>query len=140
MKWVTWERVGVDRIGCAWLIRRFIDPAAEFVFIPAGHQPLPQDAEPFDIPGARLAHRQGHASFRTLVEEYGLVDPVLDRIARMIDEVDSAQEVLVEASASGLDLVCQGIQRISRDDSEALERGSTIYEAVYAQLAAEPAT
>src|SRR5215218_4103935 len=99
MKWVTWEQVGVDRIGCAWLIRRFIDPDAEFLFVPAHEQPLPQDAEPFDIPGARLAHHRGHASFRTIIEEYGLADPILDRIARMIDEVDSTQEVLVEAAA-----------------------------------------
>src|SRR6185369_3742110 len=88
MKWVTWADVGIDRMGCAWLIKRFIDPSAELVFVPAREATLPDDAEPFDIPGARLSHRHGHASFGTFLEEHGLVDPVLQRIARMIDEVD----------------------------------------------------
>jgi hypothetical protein len=139
MKWVTWEEVGVDRMGCSWLIRRFIDPGAEFVFVPARHGTLPDDAEPFDIPGTRLSHRRGHASFRTFLEEYRLEDPVLARIARMIDEVDTAQEALVEPAAPGLDLLCDGIRRTSRDDHEAIDRGQMIYEALYAQLAAEPA-
>jgi hypothetical protein len=138
LRWVTRERVGIDRMGCAWLIRRFIDPDAEFIFART-HDPLPDDAEPFDVPGMRLSHRRGHASFGTFLEEYGLNDPVLDRIARLIDEVDTTQEVLVEPAAPGLDLLCLGMRRISRDDHEAIERGHQVYEALYAQLAAEPA-
>ncbi len=95
MQWVTWRDVGVDRMGCAWLIRRFIDPAAEFLFIPSGAGPLPEGAEPFDIPGTRLSHRRGHSSFHTIVREYGLDDPILGRIARMVDEADVTQEVMV---------------------------------------------
>src|SRR5437763_1376921 len=76
MKWVTWEQVGVDRMACAWLIRRFVDPQAAFVFVPVGWAPLPGDAEPFDIPGVRLAHRGGHCTFHTLLREYALTDPV----------------------------------------------------------------
>jgi hypothetical protein len=138
MKWVTWEQVGIDRMGCAWLIRRFIDPQAEFVFVPVRQDDLPDDAEPFDIPGKRLSHRRGHASFGTFLEEYGLIDPVLQRIARMIDEVDTTQEALVEPAAPGLDLLCLGMRRISGDDQEAIERGYQVYEALYAQLAGEP--
>src|SRR4051794_39154190 len=99
MKWVTWETVGVDRMACAWLIRRYVDPAAEFVFVPAGQQPLPADAEPFDIPGTRLAHHGGHCSFHTLLAEYGLTDPLLQRIARLVDEADVVQEVVLEPAA-----------------------------------------
>ena len=70
MRWVTWQDVGVDRIGCAWLIKRFIDPDAEFIFVPPGATPLPEGAEPFDIPGTRLSHRRGHSSFHTIVRAY----------------------------------------------------------------------
>jgi hypothetical protein len=135
---VTWENVGVDRIGCAWLIRRFIDPEAEFHFIPIGLQPPPDGAEPFDIPGTRLSHHDGHSSFHTIVREYGLDDPILRRIAQIIDEADVTQEVLVEPAAPGLDLICQGLRLISSDDEVAIERGGLIYDALYAQLAADP--
>ncbi len=138
MKWVTWENVGVDRIGCAWLIRRFIDPDAEFLFIPIGQQPLPHGVEPFDIPGTRLSHHDGHSSFHTIVRAYGLDDPILRRIAQIVDEADVTQEVLVEPAAPGLDLICQGVRLISSDDQVAIERGRLIYDALYAQLAADP--
>ncbi len=139
MKWVTWENVGIDRMGCAWLIRRSIDPEAEFVFVPVGQTPLPADAEPFDIPGARLSHHGGHCTFYTLLRTYMLHDPVLERIARIIDEADTTQEVLVEPAAPGLDLLCRGLRRISLDDQVALERGALLYEALYAQLVEEHA-
>ncbi len=132
MQWVTWRDVGVDRMGCAWLIRRFIDPAAEFLFAAPGGGPLPEGAEPFDIPGARLAHRRGHSSFHTIVQEYGLGDPILHRIAQLVDEADVIQEVTVEPAAPGLDLICRGLRLTSPNDQVALERGGLIYDAVYA--------
>lgn len=138
MRWQTWEDVGVDRMACAWLILRFIDPAAEFAFVPAGQGPRPEGGEPFDIPGVRLTHRHGHCTFATLLREYQLADPVLQRIAGIVDEADSAQEVAVEPIAAGLDCLCRGLRRISPDDHTALERGRLLYEALYAQLAAEP--
>ncbi|MHB8628224.1 MAG: chromate resistance protein ChrB domain-containing protein [Aggregatilineales bacterium] len=137
MKWVTWETVGVDRMACAWLIRKVIDPQGEFVFVPMGHRPLPEDAEPFDIPGARLSHHQGHCTFHTLLKEYQLTDPVLQRIARLVDEADVIQEVTIEPAAPGLDLICRGIRRISPDDRVALERGALIYDVLYAELLVE---
>jgi hypothetical protein len=136
MKWVTWENVGVDRIGCAWLIRRNIDPRAEFLFIPRGAT-SPDDAEPFDIPGARFSHHGGHCSFHALLQHYKLSDPVLRRMARIIDEADTLQEVHVEPAASGLDLICEGLRLTSPDDQTALDRGAIIYDALYARLAAE---
>lgn len=140
MKWVTWENVGVDRMACAWLIRRWLDRDAEFLFVPAGTRPLPADAEPFDIPGVRLTHRRGHCTFHTMLREFDLKDPVLDRIARIVDEADTVQEVPLEPAAAGLDLICRGIRLTSPDDWVALERGALIYEALYAQLAADGRT
>ena len=135
MKWVTWENVGVDRMGCAWLILRFIDTQAEFFFVPAGHSTLPADCEPFDIPGVRLTHRRNHCTFHTMLREYKLDDPLLERIASIIDEADIAQAVMVEPIAAGLDFICQGIRLISADDHIAVERGQLIYDALYARLA-----
>jgi hypothetical protein len=138
MKWVTWENVGVDRMGSAWLIKKHIDPDATFSFIPI-NQPLPKDAEPFDIPGVRLSHHQGHCTFHTSLGTYQLQDPVLHRLARIVDEADVVQEVTVEPAAPGLDLICRGIRLTSPDDLVALERGNLLYEALYAQLALEQA-
>ena len=134
MKWVTWENIVVDRMACIWLIRRWIDPQAEFLFIPAATKPLPEDAEPFDIPGGRYSHHRGHCTFHTMIKEHDLKDPVLARIANIIDEADIVQEINVEPVAPGLDLLCRGLRRISTDDYEALERGNLVYEALYAEL------
>ncbi len=137
MKWVTRERVGVDRMACAWLITRYIDVEAEFLFVPAEQKLLPEGAEPFDMPGVRLSHHQGHCSFYTMLREFELRDPVLQRIARVVDEADTVQDVMLEPAATGLDILCQGIRLISPDDQVALERGRLLYEALYAQFTSE---
>jgi hypothetical protein len=139
MKWVTWENIGVDRMACAWLIRRWIDPKAKFFFIPRGEKPQPEDGEPFDIPGARYSHHGGHCTFYTFLKEHKLNNPVLKRIAQMVDEADVIHEVSVEPAATGLDLICRGLREISRDDFEALEHGRLIYDALYAELSKEAA-
>jgi hypothetical protein len=139
MKWVTWLDIGVDRMACGWLIRKKIDPKAEFLFIPAGQSEFPKGATPFDIPGVKLSHHHGHCSFHTLLDEYRLDDPILRRIARIVDEADTVQEATLEPAAPGLDLLCRGLRRISADDHEALDRGSSLYEALYAELAVEGA-
>src|SRR5262245_35811346 len=137
MKWVTWENVGVDRMGCAWLIRKHIDPKARFVFVEKGAARLPPGAEPFDIPGVRLSHHDGHCSFHAVLREYKLTDPILHRIARIIDEADTVQEVQVEPAAAGLDLICEGIRLVSSDDESAIKSGALVYDALYAKLVAE---
>ena len=140
MKWVTWENIGVDRMACAWLIRRWIDPKAEFLFIPMGETSGSEAGEPFDIPGARLSHRGGHSTFHTMLKEYQLDDPILQRIANIVDEADVTQDVSLEPIADGLDFICRGMRLISENDQIAVERGQLIYEAVYAQLKLEAAT
>ena len=137
MKWLTWAGVGVDRMACAWIIKRFIDQNAAFEFIPEGTKPTSSEAEPFDIPNVRLSHHQGHSSVHTIILEYKLQDPILDRIARIVDEADEVQEVLLEPAAPGLDLICRGLRRTSPDDLVALERGYLIFEALYAELSEE---
>jgi hypothetical protein len=134
MKWVTWKNIGVDRMACIWLIRRWIDTKAEFTFISTGEKSPARDGEPFDIPGKRFSHHGGHCTFYTLLEENKINDPILRRIAQIVDEADEVQEITLEPAAPGLDLICRGLRQISQDDFEALERGSLIYDALYTQL------
>jgi hypothetical protein len=124
-------------MACAWLIRRRIDPDAQFLFIPEGSVALPADATPFDIPGAPYSHHQGRCSLQALLAAYELRDPILARIARIVDEADTVQEVELEPAAAGLDQICRGLRRISPDDEAAVELGLTLYDALYAQLESE---
>jgi len=133
MKWATYEKIGVDRMACIWLIRRSIDPNAEFIFIPHGSE-LPSNSEPFDIPGTRFSHHGGHCSFHALLTGNNLEDPILARIAAIVDEADVIHDVTIEPAAVGLDLICRGLSRISTDDIEAYKRGSLIYDALYEEL------
>jgi hypothetical protein len=137
MKWVTWQNVGVDRMACAWFIRKWVDPKAEFLFIPEGSTEVPKNAEPFDIPGVRFSHHKGHCSLHALLRHHKVKDPFLDRIARIVDEADTVQEVLLEPIATGLDRLCHGLRLASPDDRTALERGMMIYDALYAELKSE---
>jgi hypothetical protein len=137
MNWVTWQNVGVDRIACAWLIRRCIDQAAYFNFIPEDQIPSPELGEAFDLPGVRLSHRRGHATFQTILEEYKIQDPILHRMARIINEADTVQEVLLEPIAFGLDRIATGLRLSSHDDTEASEKGKIVFDALYAVLEQE---
>jgi hypothetical protein len=133
VKWVTRRDVGIDRMACAWLIQRFVDPRAEFVFA-APDKIAAADAEPFDVPGVRLSHHGGHSTFHTLVHEFELTDAALDRIARIVDEADMPQEVTLEPAAPGLDLICRGLRRSAKDDGAAISTGRIIFDALYAEL------
>jgi hypothetical protein len=137
LKWVTWENVGVDRMACSWLIKKWIDSDAEFLFIPVGQKPSPEDTRSFDIPGVGFTHRKGHCSFHTILQEFKIKDPILKRIAQIVDEADTVQEAFLEPIAPGLDYICDGIRLTSEDDLVALERGSVVFEALYAQLSSE---
>jgi hypothetical protein len=135
LKWVTWEKVGVDRIACAWLIRRQIDPDAEFVFIQRGSDYKAIEGIPFDIPGAHLSHKRGRCTFATILKEYAISDKILDQVATIVDGADSATDLLPPPESSGLDLICRGLTKVLRDDLRAIETGSTVFDAIYAQLA-----
>ncbi len=138
MQWVTRDQVGIDRMASAWLITRFIDRDAEFTFIAErSGPPAPGGPEPFDIPGARLSHRRGHCTFYTILREYDLQDPLLERIARLVDEADTIQDISLEPAAIGIDWICRGLRMTCQDDAEALQHGYRIFESLYAYLQRE---
>jgi hypothetical protein len=129
MKWATRAGCHVDRIGCAWLIRRFIDTDAAFVFVddPAD---VPDDATPFDIRGAELSHHDGHCSFETILYRYHLDDPVLWDIARIVHEADIADDRYDAIEAPGLDMICRGLSMVRTDD-ESIDIGKAIFDGLY---------
>ncbi len=134
MKWVTWENVGIDRIACAWLIRKKIDPHAEFVFMKRGEDHKYFDAIAYDIPGANLSHKRGKCSFCTILKEYGIEDKIMDQICKIVNAADTLSDLLPPPEAPGLDLVCRGLTKVLHDDAKALEVGAVLFDAVYAQI------
>jgi hypothetical protein len=137
MKWITWSGVGVDRIACAWLIRKKVDRDAEFIFIPRGSDWKEMDGIAFDIPGANLSHRRGRCTFCTILKEYGITDRVMDQICAIVDAADSVNDMLPPPEAPGIDVVCRGLIKVLKDDAKALEVGAVVFEALYVQLADE---
>lgn len=136
MKWITRERVKVDRVACPWLIRHFIDPAAEFLFVPADQVSAAVEREratPFDVDGVELGHHEGRCSFEAIVMRFGLTDPALDLLARIVHGADVADDLYGRPEASGLRAVAEGFRHLGlRDDHEILEREFIVYDALYA--------
>lgn len=115
MRWATRAGVHIDRAACAWLIRRFIDPAAEFVFV-TGPDDVPDDATPFDMRGVDLTHHGGDCTFETILRRYELDDPVLWRIAEIVHEADLDDGRFDAPEAPGLDTVLRGLSMTGSDD------------------------
>jgi hypothetical protein len=134
MKWITRARPKVDRIACPWLILRFIDAQAEFVFVPAD-EVLTRAAElgatPFDVEGVELSHVGPLCSFDALLEKYHLTDPALADIARIVRGADTASLDLAP-EAAGLLAVSLGLSQLFTDDHEQLRHGLVLYDALYA--------
>jgi len=133
MKWVTREYVHVDRTACPWLIKKFIDPKAEFIFVPTERIEevvKMQGATPFDAPGVKLGHRDGKCSFETIIEEYNLKDPVLHELARIVHSADTSDKELA-LEGIGLDAIMTGARFNVQDDFEAVEKAKYVYEALY---------
>ncbi|MEM3618258.1 MAG: chromate resistance protein [Candidatus Bathyarchaeia archaeon] len=133
MKWITREYVHVDRTACPWLIKKFIDPEAEFIF--AHTEKIEeiartQGAIPFDVPGVKLGHKDGKCSFETIIEEYGLDDPVLHELAKIVHSADTG-EVEVALEGVGLNAIMTGARFNVKDDFEAVEKAAYIYDALY---------
>ena len=135
MKWVTRERPKTDRIACPWLIKNFIDPEAEFVYVPAD-QVLAvaerEGARSYDSPGATYTHRDGLCSFEVLVEEYGLDDPALHRLARIVHGADVADDRDATPESRGLLAVAEGFHLLDLGDHRQLELSLPVYDALYA--------
>jgi hypothetical protein len=135
MKWVTRSHVHVDRVACPWLISRFVDSEAEFLFVPKSQiQRVVEDtgAIPFDAPGVELGHRDGKCSFETIVERYGLTDRALKRLARIVHSADIEADLDLDPIAPGLEAIAVGYSLRFPDDLENLARQFGVYDALYA--------
>lgn len=129
MRWATRPGCHVDRAACAWLLRRFVDQDAEFVFVddPAD---VPAGATPFDMRGVELSHHGGDCSFETILHHYGLVDPVLWDLARLVHEADLDDDRFDEPAAPGLDMISRGLSLVLADD-RVLEVSCDIFDGLY---------
>jgi hypothetical protein len=134
MKWVTRSHVHVDRVACPWLIRRFVDSDAEFLFVPksrVGEAAREQDAIPFDAPDVELGHRDDKCSFDSIIEKYELKDKALLRMARIINSADT-DRLDGDPIAAGFEAIAVGYSIRFPDDLENLERQFEVYDALYA--------
>jgi hypothetical protein len=129
VKWATRRQCHVDRVACVWLIRRFIDAEAQFVFVDDPDE-VPPDARPFDMRGVELSHRAGDCSFETFLRLYELADPVLWEIAKIVHEADLADERYHAPEAPGLDVLLRGLSMV-RDDNELLAIAEPLFDGLY---------
>ncbi len=135
MKWVTRSHVHVDRVACPWLISRFIDSEAEFLFVPKSEVNRVAEetgAIPFDAPGVALGHHGNKCSFETIIEHYGLTDPALLRLAQIVHSADIRADRGNDPIAPGLEALAVGYSLRFPDDLENLERQFDVYDALYA--------
>jgi hypothetical protein len=136
MKWVTREHPHTDRIACPWLIKKFIDPEAEIVYVPR-EDVLPfaqrEGAVSFDAPGARYTHRDGLCSFEVLVEEYNLgSDPALALVEKVVHGADVSEDADATPQSRGLEAIARGFMLLGVDDQEQLRLELPVYDALYA--------
>jgi hypothetical protein len=136
MKWVTRARPKTDRIACPWLIRRFIDHDAEIVFVPPDRvldAARTSGGRSFDAPGADYTHRDGKCSFEVLIDEFGLgADAALVRLARIVHAADIREDLGTDPAGAGLLAIGEGGLDVEADDHRLLERGTFVYDALYA--------
>jgi hypothetical protein len=133
MRWITRARPKIDRIACPWLIRRFIDPDAEFIFVPPAEvisQARVLNAIPFDVEGVELSHDGPLCSFDALLKKYRIQDPALDEIALIVRGADT-EHLELAPQAAGLLAISLGLSRNYSDDHEQLAQGMVIYDALY---------
>lgn len=132
MRYCTRENIHVDRNASAWLIKRFVDPGAEFLFV-KGEIPL-SGTIPFDMYGVEWGHHGDHCTFETILALHNLADPVLQQIGRIIHGADITADADETLESPGIDLLFRGLRMISESDEQALERGFMVMEALYASL------
>jgi hypothetical protein len=135
MKWITRSHVHVDRVACPWLITRFIDNEAEFLFVPKSQvdqQAHETGAIPFDSPGVELGHHEGRCSFESIIMKYGLADPGLLRLAKIVHAADVAEDIDGDPIARGLEAIATGFSLRYPDDEENLTIQFEVYDALYA--------
>lgn len=137
MKWITREHVKVDRVACPWLVRRFVDPQAEFLFVPADQVPdiaAREGAIPYDVKGVELGHHRKACSSEAILDKYALTDdPALVLLGKIVDGADTDNTLWQQPEGAGLQAIAEGVRHLGlRDDHEVLEREAIVYDALYA--------
>lgn len=136
MKWITREHVKVDRVACPWLIRKFVDPQAQFLFVPAEEVlevARREGAVPYDVAGVELGHHQGKCSFEAIITKYKIADPAVHLLAQIVHGADVAQDLYGRPEAAGLKAIAEGFRHLGlADDREILAREFIVYDALYA--------
>jgi len=135
MLWITRSRVHVDRVACPWLIRRFVDSEARFVFVPKSRVAAVAEetgAIPFDAPGVELGHHDGRCSFEAILAKYDLTDPALARLGKIVHAADISEDRQTDGVAPGLEAIAKGFGLLFPDDAANLERQFVVYDALYA--------
>ena len=133
MKWITRENVKVDRVACPWLIKRFIDPSAEFVFLPKDTDWTKiTDGITYDVPGGELGHQGEDVSFDSILNKHSLNDPALRLLAEIVRAADS-HPTNPHAAGEGLRWTAHGFSNLGLSDHELLDREFIVYDALYAE-------
>ena len=136
MKWVTRKNAKVDRVACPWLIRRFVDPEAEFLYVPDEEVLDAAEREgaiPYDVAGVELGHVDGRCSFESIMLMYGISDPGLERLARIVHGADVASDREIVPEAAGLYALAHGFALLhGEDDEEKIRLETPLYDALYA--------
>lgn len=135
MLWITRSHVHVDRVACPWLITRFIDSKAEFLFVSANQiETVAKEtgAIPYDAPGVELGHVDGRCSFESIIVKYGLKEPGLLRLAKIVHAADVAEDIDTDPIARGLEAIASGYSLRFPSDIENLEHQFDVYDALYA--------
>lgn len=137
MKWITRERVKVDRVACPWLIRKFVDPEAEFFFVPADmviSEAQRLNATPYDVPNAELGHHGKECSFDAIVKKYGLgKDPALVLLAKVVNGADTDNSLWNQPESAGLNAIAEGFRHLGYENDMAQNEAEWIvYDALYA--------
>ncbi len=135
MKWITRSHVHVDRVACPWLIARFVDSEAQFLFVPRSEierVAAETGAIPFDAPGVELGHHEGRCSFEAILRKYDLKDPGLLRLAQIVHAADVAEDIDRDPLARGLEALATGYSLRYPDDWENLQHQFELYDSLYA--------
>jgi hypothetical protein len=135
MKWITREKVKVDRVACPWLIKKFVDPKAEFLFVPAEkvlEVAEKENAIPFDVPDVELGHHDGKCSFEAIAAKYHIHDPAIGLLAQIVHGADVSADLYGRPEAAGLKAIAEGFRNLGlKDDHAILEKEFIVYDALY---------
>ena len=135
MKWITRANANVDRVACPWLIKRFVDPDAEFLFVPAAEVMAAakrEQAIPYDVPDVELGHVDGRCSFESIIRKYGLDDPALAELARIVHGADVSEDVEITPESAGLSAIARGFALLHGEaDHDKIRLETPMYDALY---------